>query len=170
LSFVSCQSWSFCVQAHHLWCFLFFLCCGRRNMSSKENCNSAMMGIVFFSSKQARHSTPHHFLLSWLYYVRGCVIFKLITLLVPPLSSKIPFTKTWPIVIGICDFFSPIVTTCVINQGHEYWLLLDVLTRASNCVCNLLRRILNCKQKLMLPKSWTCAWNSNSLEWTCKNK
>lgn len=46
------------------------------------------------------------------------------------LANKIPFSKTWPIVVGICDTSSPIVTTCVINQRREYWLLLDVLTLA----------------------------------------
>jgi len=64
------------------------------------------------------------------------------------LANKIPFTKTWPIVVGICDFFSPIVTTCVINQGYEYWLLLDVLTSTIKLYVQLAKENLELQAKI----------------------
>jgi len=63
-------------------------------------------------------------------------------------SYKIPFTKTWLIVVGICDFFSPLVTTCVINQGCEYWLRLDVLTSAIKLYVQLGKENLELQEKI----------------------
>jgi hypothetical protein len=43
------------------------------------------------------------------------------------LTNKIPLAQTWAIVEAICDVFSPIVITCVVNQCHGYRLLFNAL-------------------------------------------
>jgi len=42
------------------------------------------------------------------------------------LANKIPSMQTWAIVEAICDVLSLVVTTCVVNQHHGYWLLSNV--------------------------------------------
>jgi hypothetical protein len=44
------------------------------------------------------------------------------------LANRILSGQIWAITEAICDAFSFVVTTYVVNQHCWYWLLLDVLT------------------------------------------
>jgi hypothetical protein len=43
------------------------------------------------------------------------------------LASMIPFTMAWAIVKAIYEAIFPIVTSCVVNQRHGYWLFSNAL-------------------------------------------
>jgi hypothetical protein len=49
----------------------------------------------------------------------------------------IPSAQTWAIVEAICDAFSLVVATCVVNQWCGYWLLSDVLAFATKLYVKL---------------------------------
>lgn len=51
---------------------------------------------------------------------------------VEALDNRIPSTQTQTIAKAICDVLSHVVTTCVINQHHGYWLLSYALALAIN--------------------------------------
>ncbi len=58
------------------------------------------------------------------------------------LVNMIPLAQTWAIVEAICDAFSLVVTTCVVNQWRGYWLLSNVLAFAIKLYVKLTKEIL----------------------------
>jgi hypothetical protein len=43
------------------------------------------------------------------------------------MTTKVPHPLTWHICQIVVDYFSSIVTTCVLNQYRGHWLLSDAL-------------------------------------------
>jgi hypothetical protein len=75
LSFVSCQSWSFGVQAHHLWCFPSIFCVvegGTR--APRKRCSTTMMGIIFF---QINKLTIQPLII---FYCHACLMFMVVSI------------------------------------------------------------------------------------------
>jgi hypothetical protein len=77
------QSWSsfvhgclLCSSLSPLWCSPYspFLCCERRNMSSKEKLKCWISEHHFFSSEQVHHLPPHDYNL----FDHGCLMFMVI--------------------------------------------------------------------------------------------
>ncbi len=64
------------------------------------------------------------------------------------LTNKIPSTQTWAVVQAICDVLSPIVTTCVVNQCHGYWLLSNAIAFANKLYVRLTKEKLELQAKV----------------------
>ncbi len=69
--------------------------------------------------------------------------------------GRVPPPFTWNICWIIVDFFSPIVSTCVLNQSHGHLLLSDALNYAISMILKLRVRpnVLPSLQNLMEEES-----------------
>jgi hypothetical protein len=72
-------------------------------------------------------------------------------------------TQTWAIVEAICDAFNHVVTTCIINQCHGYYLLSIFLTLIIKLYVQISKDRLKLQAKIDVPKDMDMCTNMKQL-------